>query len=251
MYASLDDQTVIVTGAASGIGQASAERFGKEGANVVVVDVDSDSGPKVASSIEDGIFVEADVADSEDLDRLIEQTMDEFGLPTVLHNNAGISGKHSRQVHETTEQDWKEVMSVNIDGAFKLSKRVIPLMRENGRGAIVNTSSVCGIRGAKEKAPYSVSKGALDSLTKNMSRDYADDGIRVNAVLPGHTDTQMQATTDRGHGSDYQAMIERIPMGRDANPEEIASVVVFLASEQASYLTGTLIPVDGGKSKWV
>jgi NAD(P)-dependent dehydrogenase (short-subunit alcohol dehydrogenase family) len=245
MYPDLAGQTAIVTGAASGIGRASAERFGAEGANVVVVDVDTDAGNAVSDDSEDAIFVDADVSDSEDLDRVIERTTDEFGPPTILHNNAAVRGHW--KAHETDEADWDRVLGVNLDGVFKLSKRAIPYMLDAGSGAIVNTSSLAGVRGTAGKAPYSTSKGGINALTKEMARDYAADGIRINAVLPGLVKTEMSYKTDR-EGRNRDAMIEGIPMKRDADPEEIAAVVAFLASEQASYVTGALVPTDGGTS---
>jgi len=245
MYPELSGQTAIVTGAASGIGRASAKRFGKEGANVVIVDMASESGQEVADSIESAIFVNSDVSKPKELDRVVTRTTEKFDPPTILHNNAGIRG-HS-VVHKTETEDWKQTLDVNLNSVFELSKKVIPSMLENDGGAIVNTSALAGIRGSAGKAPYSTSKGGINTLTKEMARDYADDGIRVNAVLPGHVRTKMSFKTD-SEGRDREAIISNVPMGRDAAPEEIASVVAFLASEEASYMTGALVPIDGGLS---
>lgn len=245
MYPDINDRTVIITGGASGIGKASAERFSREGANVALVDIDSASGRDVANEISDCEFIEADVADSGDLDKVISRTTDTFGPPTLLHNNAAIRG-HTK-VHKTEEENWEKVMKTNLDSVFKLSKRVIPYMIERNEGAIVNTSSTAGFEGTAGKSSYSTSKGAVNTLTKQMARDYAPDGIRVNAILPGHVRTNMSLTTDKLDDRNRESMIStEVPIGRDAAPKEVAAVVAFLCSAEASYITGSLLTVDGG-----
>ncbi len=246
----LRGRTALITGAASGIGRATALLFGREGAAVVVHDLRAD-GQATADAIVQGggraVFVQGDVTRASDCQAAVEKALAEFGGLQVLVNNAGIIRRAS--VVDTTEEEWDRVMAVNVKSVFLLSKAAIPVMARAGGGVIVNTASGWGIDGGKDAASYCASKAAVVNLTRAMAIDHAGQNIRVNCVCPGDTDTPMLREEARQLGQEVNGFLARSaqrPLGRMGRPEEIAQVMLFLASDASSYVTGTALVVDGG-----
>jgi meso-butanediol dehydrogenase/(S,S)-butanediol dehydrogenase/diacetyl reductase len=239
-------KVALVTGGASGMGAACAELLHRCGANVVSVDLDGDRGPAVASEI-DALFVQGDVSDSDFCARAIATVADRHGRLDILVNAAGIMVR--KRAVDTTDDVYRRVTGVNLDGTFYMCRAAIPRMVAGGGGAIVNFSSIWGLWAGANAAAYSAAKGGITVLTRALALEHGSDGIRVNAVLPGDVDTPLLRAGGRATpltDADVTKMGESIPLGRVARPEEIASVVAFLASDEASYVTGVLLPVDGG-----
>lgn len=240
-------RVVVITGAASGMGAASARAFAACGDTVVVVDRDGDGAAAVAGSIGAPSPFIGDVSDAEFCRSTIDRVADDHGRVDVLVNAAGTI--HRADSQGTDDADWHRVMRVNVDGTYFMCRAAIARMRAGGGGAIVNFGSIWGDVGAAGVTAYCVSKGAVHQLTRALALDHVEDHIRVNAVAPGEVDTPMLAS---GRAvpptpADLQRLADAtIPMKRLAAPEEIASVVVFLASDDASYMTGAIVPVDGG-----
>jgi len=244
----LDEKVAIVTGAASGIGKATARLFSVEGAKVVVADWDEEAGAAVAAELrrEGGhaIFVQADVSRSEDMQRMVQAALNEFGRIDILINNAGIEGQQA-QTADATEENWDHVMEVNLKSVFLGMKYVIPQMLAQGGGAIVNNASVAGLVGFAGSPAYCASKGGIIQLTRVTALEYAARSIRVNCVCPGVILTPMVERVAMTQEV-MQALVGMEPVGRLGRPEEIASAILFLASDEASYVTGAILPVDGG-----
>ncbi|MDH4412308.1 MAG: SDR family NAD(P)-dependent oxidoreductase [Rhizobium sp.] len=248
----LTAKTCVVTGATSGIGAATAVELAARGACVVLVGRNAQRGQAVVASIAVGggraVFVEADLADRAAPDRIVEQSLQHFGRIDVLVNNAGmlINGT----VEETSDTDWDRIMDINLASAMRMSRAVIRPMREAKKGAIVNVASDWALMGARGALAYCVSKAALTQLTRCMALDHVPDGIRVNAVCPTDTDTPMLDLAFEGDGRDWKVekLAATIPMGRVARVDEVAKVIAFLASDDASFMTGALVPIDGGTS---
>ncbi len=246
----LRGKTALITGAASGIGRATAVLFGKEGAAVVVHDIRADGQSTADAIIAAGgqaVFVQGDVTRAADCQSTVDKALAAFGGLHILVNNAGIIRRAS--VVDTTEEEWDRVMAVNVKSVFLLSKAAIPVMARAGGGVIVNTASGWGIDGGKDAASYCASKAAVVNLTRAMALDHADQNIRVNCVCPGDTDTPMLREEARQLGQDVKGFLARSaerPLGRMGRPEEIARVMLFLASDASSYVTGTALVVDGG-----
>ncbi len=239
-------KTVIITGASGGIGKACAEKFAKEGFSVVINYNTSETEAKKLeeklSKVSGVLSVKADVSNSEEAEMLAKKTYERFGKIDVLVNNAGIALKPSL-FQETDEKETDRVLRTNIGGTLNMSKAVLPYMINEKSGAIVNVSSVWGVCGASCEVVYSTSKAAVCGFTKALSKEVAPSGIRVNAVAPGVIDTKMNAFLSE---SEKKVLEFEIPMGRWGTPEEIASVIYFLASDASSYITGQILTADGG-----
>lgn len=247
----LAGRVAIVTGAASGIGRATAKLFAQEGARVLLADRDAGAGQAVADTITAqggrAVFEIADVASSSDGRRVVKRAFDEFGALHIVVNCAGVIRRSS--VLELDETDWDLVMNVNVKSIFLLAKHAIPVMVESGGGSIVNVASGWGLVGGPRAAAYCASKGAVVLLTKAMAIDHGPQKIRVNCVCPGDIDTPMLRDEARQLGeaeAQFMAGSANRPLGRVGTPEEIARSILFLASESSSYMTGAALVVDGG-----
>ncbi|RFP77125.1 SDR family oxidoreductase [Hydrogenophaga borbori] len=239
------DRVVIVTGGAQGIGAACARRFAREGARVVIADVARAPGEALASEL-NGRFVACDVGDKAQVDGLVAQVLDEAGRIDVLVNNAGIF--KAADFLEISEADFDAVLRVNLKGAFLVAQAVARAMVRGGvRGAIVHMSSVNGVMAIPSIASYNVSKGGINQLTRVMALALADHGIRVNAVAPGTIATELAAQAVLTSDDARRKILSRTPMKRLGEPEEVADVVAWLASDAAGYVTGEIVTVDGGR----
>lgn len=251
----LEGKVALVTGAAGGIGSATARIFAREGARVALVDVDEPAVRALGRELGGGaLAMAADVADGVAVQRYVARTVDELGGIDVLFNNAGVEGAVAL-VHEQDEEQFDRVLRINVRGVWLNLKHAAVAMIARGGGSIVNTASVGGVRALPHVAPYVASKHAVVGLTRTAAVDLAPFGVRVNAVCPGPVDTRMMASlerqeADRGSSAEqaHAAFVRNIPAGRYARPEEVGEAVAFLASDAASYMTGAAIGVDGGRT---
>ncbi len=247
----LAKKVAIITGAGAGIGRATALLFAREGARVVVADCDRNAGEETVALIAkeggDATFVAVDVSKAADVQRMVKTTLDRYDTLDILVNNAGIYTQGD--VVETTEEEWHRILGVNLTGVFLCSKYCAPAMIESGRGAIVNIASEAGIVGIKNQVAYNVSKSGVIALTKSMALDLAPHNVRVNCLCPGRTLTplvkQVIAEADDPE-STRRALEEDRPVNRMGKPEEIAAGILFLASDESTYATGSVLAIDGG-----
>jgi NAD(P)-dependent dehydrogenase (short-subunit alcohol dehydrogenase family) len=243
-----DGKVAIVTGAGRGMGRATALRFGREGAHVVVAEVNAAHGDEVAAEIRDAggtaIAVQGDVAKTVDVKKLFAGAVKEFGTVDIVVNNAGIAV--ARPILDYTEEDWDRQMNVNVKGVFFCCQEAARVMIPKREGKIVNFASTSAfVSSSKPEVAYDASKGAVRQMTVSIAAELAPHGINVNAVAPGTTATEMTKTTlATDEGMAWQ--LARIPMGRVGQPDDIASVVLFLCSPEASYITGHTLVADGG-----
>jgi NAD(P)-dependent dehydrogenase (short-subunit alcohol dehydrogenase family) len=253
----LSGQVAILTGATSGIGKATALLFASQGADLVITGRRLELGEAVAEQARrigvQALFVQADHTRLEDCQRVVDETIQRFGHIDILFNNAGLVMQGTAET--TSEADWERLMALNVTAVWRMSRLVLPHMRAAGKGVIVNNASDWGVVGAKDALAYATSKGAVVLMTRSMALDHALQGIRVNAVCPG--DTFVERWLEQGYFQDSGAVsyddalkesASTLPMGRFAHPEEIARAVLFLASDDSSFVTGTTLLVDGGNT---
>lgn len=250
----LRDKVVVITGAAGGIGSAVAHRLSEEGARIVAVDLDAAAAGRLADSLPtDAISVGADVASCDDVDRYMASAVDRFGRIDLVHLNAAYAGKLVPLVESETEE-FDKVMAVNVRGVYLgLRAALRQLILQGGGGGIVVTSSGAGLAGAQLWGPYVASKHAIHGLARSAALEVARERIRVNVICPGFTDTNMVRTTERmvdeSDLASARASLENgVPLGRYAEPHEMASAVAWLFSDESAYITGAVLPIDGGQS---
>lgn len=246
MFMRLEGKVALVTGAGRGIGRAIALALAKEGCDVVLVDLDEPAAQRVAREVETlgrrALPVKANVASLADVQRAVALTVEKFGRLDILVNNAGIIKRGTLEDH--SDADWELVISVNLRGTYYFSREAAKIMKRQGWGRIINISSVAGKIGDITSAPsYGPSKAAVNALTKSLARELAPFGITVNAVAPHAIETEMTAEWSEER---RRALIAQIPLGRMGKPEEVAAAVVFLASPEASFITGEILDVNGG-----
>ena len=245
----LGGKVCLITGGEQGIGEACARLFLEQGAKVVIVDIDNERGQSLASQLQQQgheiLFIASDIGNKVEVDAVIKQVISQHGRLDVLVSNAGIF--KAAPFLEVSESDFDEVLRVNLKGAFLMGQAAARVMKDQGGGAIVHMSSVNGVLAIPEIASYNVSKGGLNQLTRAMALALADDGIRVNAVAPGTIATELASKAVLTSDEARNKILGRTPMKRLGNPSEVAHVVAFLASDAASYMTGEVITVDGGR----
>lgn len=239
----LDGKVAVITGAAGGMGESHARRFVKEGAKVVIADLDSENGKKLADELGDqAVFIDLDVTDEDNWKNLVEETENQFGPINILVNNAGIVASNS--IADTSYEVYQKTIKINQDGVFLAMKHVYSSMKKAEIGSIVNISSVNGLVGGVNNSAYITSKFAVRGLTKAGAAEFAKDNIRVNSVHPGTIKTAM---TEQEDVQDIiEAALKNVPMDRLAEPEEITNLVLYLASDESSYSTGSEFIADGG-----
>lgn len=242
-------KVALVTGGGSGIGRATALAFAKYGAKVVVVDVVKDGGLETVDEITgaggEAMFIEADVSLEDQVKQMVAQTVEAFGRLDYAHNNAGIDGEQAPLADQPLE-NWNRVIGINLSGVFYGMKYEIPAMLEQGGGAIVNTASVAGLKGFANIAPYVASKHGVNGLTKAAVADYGTSGIRFNSLCPGVIATPMVAHFMEENPELIDQIVGNTPMARTGEPSEMAEVVVWLCSDEASYVNGHMFAADGG-----
>jgi NAD(P)-dependent dehydrogenase (short-subunit alcohol dehydrogenase family) len=249
----LDGKVAVITGGCSGIGLATGRRFVEEGARVVIGDLDEENGERIVAGLDSlgggpgGVFVRCDVTSPEDVQRLFRTAKDTFGSVDVAFNNAGISPPEDDSILTTDLAAWKKVQEVNLTSVYLCCKAALPYMLEQQRGSIINTASfVARLGAATSQISYTASKGGVLALSRELGVQFARDGVRVNALCPGPVNTPLLQELFASDVERAQRRLVHVPMGRFAEPSEIANAVVFLASDESSFITATDFLVDGG-----
>jgi NAD(P)-dependent dehydrogenase (short-subunit alcohol dehydrogenase family) len=251
MVGRLQDKVALVTGAASGIGRATALTFAREGAKLIIADLNEEGGQQTVHMItENGgeaMFVQVDVSNATEVEAMISKTVETYGRLDCAHNNAGIGSRPRASLHECLEETWDRVLGINLKGVWLCMKYEIIQMLKQGGGTIVNTASIMGLVGSwSGTSAYNASKHGVVGLTKTAALEYAKSGIRVNAVCPGYIRTPLLESTLTSRPDMEEQIVSRHPVGRMGHPEEIAEAVVWLCSDAASFVTGHTMTVDGG-----
>ena len=244
------DKVVLITGAAGGIGSAAARKFASEGAKLALVDMKMDALEKASAGLDDPLLMTADVTNEDDVKAYVDKTVETYGRIDAFLNNAGINGVF-KDIDEQTVENYQQVLAVNVIGVAMGLKHVVAQMKRQGGGAIVNMASNGGLLGAPGMSAYVASKHAVIGINKSVALEVAKDNIRVNAVCPSGVDTQMMRSIEtnamKGHEDEARKQFESsVPLGRYAEAEEIADLMFFLASDQASFMTGAYYRIDGG-----
>lgn len=242
----LAGKVAIVTGGASGIGEAVARRFIMEGARVLVADIDRERGEELARSSTGLAFQVTDVSSPSECAEMVEQALSRFGAVDILVNNAFWSKAH--RIHKLADEGWKKTLEVTLDAVFYGSRAVLPLFREQGHGVIVNTASISGLGGDDGMSAYNAAKAAVVNFTRTAALENARRGIRINCVCPGLIATPAVKRAFLSEAGSRERIGEQLPMGRLGEPDEMANVFLFLASDEASYVTGAAFVADGGTS---
>jgi NAD(P)-dependent dehydrogenase (short-subunit alcohol dehydrogenase family) len=237
----LENEVAIVTGGSTGIGKATAAKYREYGAEVVIANRSADAGQEAAADL-DCDFTQCDVAEYEQVEALVEATVEKYGQLDVMVNNAGIGRVGT--VEDMSLDDWHDVMRINLNGVMHGTRAALPHLKESD-GSIINIASIYGLVGAPQATAYATAKGGIVNFTRSVAVDYAKQNVRVNSICPGFVETPMTEPS-LGDEEFYEYVHGRTPMGRVAQPEEIAGLAMFLASDEASYITGANIPVDGG-----
>ncbi len=243
----LDGKVVVITGAGGGMGREAALVFSEEGAQVCVADVDGDAAEKTANEARDAFAVQVDVADSDSVRDMYEQTAERYGGIDVLYNNAGISPADDDSILETEPDAWQRVQDVNTKGVYLCCKHGIPHLLERGGGSVINVASFVALVGAAtSQISYTASKGAVLALSRELGVQFARQGVRVNALCPGPVETPLLLRIFGDDPAAYERRRVHLPMGRLAKPREIVNAALFLASDESSYVNGATFLVDGG-----
>ncbi|MEK5061712.1 SDR family NAD(P)-dependent oxidoreductase [Paenibacillus shunpengii] len=242
-------KVAVITGGGSGLGRAAALKLAEQGVNISVIDISEAAGNETVKLVEEkgvkAIFVKADVSKAEDVKNYVDKTVEAFGTIDMFFNNAGISGPGTRFAENTIEQ-INQVVGINLLGALYGVKYVLEVMLKNGGGSIVNTSSTAGVVGQETVGTYSATKHGIVGITKTIAAEYAREGIQINAIAPGTTETPMVKSYRENHPEVFENVVAGIPQRRIGQPEEIAELVAFLLNGQAKYINGVVVPIDGG-----
>ena len=248
MITRLQGRVAVVTGGASGIGLASVRRMAAEGAKIVIGDLDPNAGKAAADEV-GGLFVPTNVTQKDDVDNLFQTALREYGSVDIAFNNAGISPPEDDSILETDLEAWRKVQDVNLTSVYLCCKAAIPIMQKQGKGSIINTASFVAIMGAAtSQISYSASKGGVLSMSRELGVQFAREGIRVNALCPGPVNTPLLQELFAKDAERAQRRLVHVPMGRFAEPSEMAAAVAFLASDDSSFMTANAFLVDGGIS---
>lgn len=256
-YPSLAGQVAIVTGASSGIGRATAARLSDNDVTVVGMDLSespTDEGPSFDDVVDEGELVIGDVSALTDVEQVVERAA-EYGDVSIVVNNAGIGS--NGKITEIDIETWRRTFEVHVEGTYQVCRRILPQMADRGSGSVINISSIAGIGGYPATADYGAAKGAIANLTRELAVDYSPDGVRINAVAPGFIKTSMNEaiwredlSTDDEARVDHEMVTDRTLLPRLGEPSDVAEAVTFLASDSADFLTGQVLPVDGGWTSW-
>ncbi|GAA2745741.1 3-oxoacyl-ACP reductase [Terrabacter aerolatus] len=248
MAGRLDGKVAVITGGCSGIGLATVRRFAEEGAKVVIGDLDEVNGPRIAEEV-GGAFVRVDVVSKEDVDALFRTAKETFGSVDIAFNNAGISPPEDDSILDTDLDAWRKVQEVNLTSVYLCCKAALPYMLEQGKGSIINTASFVAVMGAAtSQISYSASKGGVLSMSRELGVQFARQGVRVNALCPGPVNTPLLQELFAKDEERAARRLVHVPMGRFGEPEEMANAVLFLASDESSFMTASTFLVDGGIS---